>query len=309
MEKTIDRLMESYNKCGVTARIDSSLQPNRETIVNIIELLRKLIFPGFFEQKKLRKDFVKYYIGEILEEVKYNLEKQMKKAFICTGESSCDNEELDEKVNKISDEFFERLPKIRDLLELDVYAAYAGDPAAYSLDEIIYSYPGLYAIMVARIAHELYLLNVPLVPRIMTEHAHSITGIDIHPGATIGKHFFIDHGTGIVIGETTVIGDHVKIYQGVTLGGLSTSGGQSLKGVRRHPTIEDNVTIYSGASILGGETVIGEGSVIGGNAFIVASVKPNTRVTIKNPELRYQNMDKSIQTEELEQDEAWFYVI
>ncbi len=309
MEKTINRLIESYYKCGVTAKIDTSLQPNKDIIVDIICTLQKLVFPGFFEQKKLKRDFVRYYIGELLEEVKYNLEKQMKKAFICTDETVRDDEALENRVSKISDEFFERLPKIRDLLELDVYAAYAGDPAAYSLDEIIYSYPGLYAIMVARIAHELYLLNVPLVPRIMTEHAHSKTGIDIHPGATIGKYFFIDHGTGIVIGETTIIGDHVKIYQGVTLGGLSTSGGQSLKGVRRHPTIEDNVTIYSGASILGGETVIGAGSVIGGNAFIVASVKPNTRVTIKNPELRYQNMDKTVHTEELEQDEAWFYVI
>ncbi|MCD7777630.1 MAG: serine acetyltransferase [Clostridiales bacterium] len=309
MEKIINELIESYGSCGVTAKIDTNLQPNRETVVHIIKLLQKLIFPGFFEQKKLKKEFVRYYVGEILEEIKYNLEKQMKKAFICTDENVCDNEELDKKVSEISDKFFEKLPMLRDYLELDVYAAYAGDPAAYSLDEIIYSYPGLYAIMVARIAHELYLLNVPLVPRIMTEHAHGITGIDIHPGATIGRHFFIDHGTGIVIGETTVIGDHVKIYQGVTLGGLSTSGGQSLKGVRRHPTIEDNVTIYSGASILGGETVIGKGSVIGGNAFIVASVKPNTRVTIKNPELRYQNMDKTVHTEELEQDNAWFYVI
>ncbi|MCD7904297.1 MAG: serine acetyltransferase [Clostridiales bacterium] len=309
MEKIVNKLMESYNKCGVTAKIDTNLQPNRAIIVDIIGTLQKLVFPGFFEQKKLRRDSVKYYIGELLEEVKYNLEKQMKRAFICTDEKEREDEELDRLVDEISGKFFEKLPKIRDLLELDVYAAYTGDPAAYSLDEIIYSYPGLYAIMVARIAHELFLLNVPLIPRIMTEYAHSITGIDIHPGATIGKHFFIDHGTGIVIGETTIIGDHVKIYQGVTLGGLSTSGGQSLKGVRRHPTIEDNVTIYSGASILGGETVIGEGSVIGGNAFIVASVKPNTRVTIKNPELRYQNLDNSVQTEELEQDEAWFYVI
>ena len=163
-----------------------------------------------------------------------------------------------------------------------------GDPAASGKAEIIFAYPGLFAITVYRLAHVLYTLNVPMLPRIMTEHAHSITGIDIHPGATVGKYFFIDHGTGIVIGETTVIGDHVKIYQGVTLGGLSTRGGQSLRGKRRHPTIEDNVTIYANASILGGETVIGKDSVIGANAFLTSSVAPGTTVTIKNQELQYK---------------------
>ncbi len=311
MENIIDRLMESYNNCPVTAKIDTNLQPNRAVVEHIVELLQRIVFPGFFEQKKLNRDFVRYYIGETLEEIKYNLEKQMKRAFICTcmDENALSEQELDIKVDNISKAFFEKLPMIREYMETDICAAYDGDPAAYSKDEIIYSYPGVYAIMVARIAHELFLLEVPLIPRIMTEHAHSKTGIDIHPGATIGKYFFIDHGTGIVIGETTVIGEHVKIYQGVTLGGLSTSAGQGLKGVKRHPTIEDNVTIYSGASILGGETVIGEGSTIGGNAFIVTSVKPNTRVTIKNPELKYQNLDKSVTTEELDQEDAWFYII
>jgi serine O-acetyltransferase len=159
-----------------------------------------------------------------------------------------------------------------------VQAAYDGDPAAYNKDEIIYSYPGLYAILVNRLAHELFLLGVPLIPRVMTEHAHSKTGIDIHPGATIGKYFFIDHGTGIVIGETTEIGDNVKIYQGVTLGALSTRGGQSLRNKKRHPTIEDNVTIYSNASVLGGDTVIGHDSIIGGSTFITESVPPESRI-------------------------------
>ncbi len=164
--------------------------------------------------------------------------------------------------------------------------------------------------MVNRIAHELYKLSVPLIPRIMTEHAHSLTGIDIHPGATIGKYFFIDHGTGIVVGETTVIGDNVKIYQGVTLGALSTKGGQKLKNKRRHPTIEDNVTIYSGASILGGDTVIGAGSVIGGNAFITASIPAGTRVSIKNQELSMDYINKGgIKGMEIGQDGSWFYVI
>ena len=183
-----------------------------------------------------------------------------------------------------------RIPKVREYLETDLQAAYDGDPAARSKDEIVFSYPGLYAITVYRLAHELFLLGVPLIPRMMTEQAHSKTGIDIHPGATIGKYFFIDHGTGIVIGETTIIGCHVKLYQGVTLGALSTKGGQKLRDVRRHPTIGDNVTIYSGASILGGETVIEEGVVIGGNSFITQSIKKGTKVSVRNQELIYTVM-------------------
>jgi serine O-acetyltransferase len=186
---------------------------------------------------------------------------------------------------------------------------YNGDPAAYSKAEIIISYPGVYAGMVYRIAHELYLLSVPLIPRIMSEHAHSVTGIDIHPGATIGKYFFMDHGTGIVIGETAVIGNHVKLYQGVTLGALSTKGGQDIKGVKRHPTINDNVTVYSGASILGGSTVIGEGVTIGGNAFVVKSVPENTRVSVKNPELQYKNNQNVSAYVELDQMGFWSYEI
>ena len=173
------------------------------------------------------------------------------------------------------------------MLETDLEAAFQGDPAAKYRDEIILSYPGMFAITVNRLAHELFLLEVPLIPRIMTEYAHSITGIDIHPGATIGKYFFIDHGTGVVVGETTVIGDRVKIYQGVTLGALSTRGGQKLRGVRRHPTIEDDVTIYSGASILGGETVVGKNSVIGSNVFITSSIPADTKVSMKDQDLRW----------------------
>lgn len=169
----------------------------------------------------------------------------------------------------------------------DVQAAFDGDPAAKTKEEIIFCYPGLFAIFVYRMAHELYRLKVPFIPRIMSEYAHGHTGIDINPGAVIGEYFFIDHGTGIVIGETTEIGDHVKIYQGVTLGALSTRSGQLLRDVKRHPTIEDNVTIYSSASILGGETVIGKGSVIGGNAFITSSVAPGTRVSVSSPELTF----------------------
>jgi serine O-acetyltransferase len=206
----------------------------------------------------------------------------------------------------------ETLPKIRHLLAMDVDAFFDGDPAATGKDDIILSYPGIYAIMVSRLAHELYLLDVPLIPRMMTEHAHGLTGIDIHPGAAIGHHFFLDHGTGIVVGETTIIGDYVKIYQCVTLGALSTRGGRLLNGVKRHPTIEDRVTIYSGASIFGGDTIIGEGVVIGSNAFITKSIPEKTRVSVKDPELQFKSdegRDDRGQSVEFKQDEFWDYVI
>lgn len=202
---------------------------------------------------------------------------------------------------EIVKKFIMQIPKLRGMLAKDVQAAYDGDPAAYNTDEVIFSYPGVFAISVNRIAHELHLLGVPMIPRIMTEYAHNLTGIDIHPGATIGEYFFIDHGTGVVVGETTEIGNNVKIYQGVTLGALSTRGGQSLRNSKRHPTLKDNVTVYSGASILGGETVIGEGAVIGSNAFITSSVPDNTRVSIKNPELQFK-VRGSVQTQELGQE-------
>jgi serine O-acetyltransferase len=197
------------------------------------------------------------------------------------------------------------LPHVRGLLATDVQATFEGDPAATSLDEIIFSYPGLWGVMIYRLAHELHIREVPLIPRIMGEFAHSRTGIDIHPGATVGKAFFIDHGTGVVIGETSIIGDHVKIYQGVTLGALSTRGGQALRGVKRHPTIQDYVTIYSGASVLGGETVIGEGAVINSNVFVTQSVPPHTRVSTKNPELQYRDKKPA----EFRQEQAWDYSI
>ena len=205
--------------------------------------------------------------------------------------------------------FFTKIPKIRDYIESDLQAAFDGDPAAGCKEEIILAYPGLMASSINRIAHELYLLQVPVLPRIMTEYAHSETGIDIHPGATIGKYFFIDHGTGVVIGETAVIGDNVKIYQGVTIGALSTRGGQKLSGMKRHPTIEDNVTIYAGASVLGGKTVIGKNAVTGGNAFITSSIPANTKVSIKNQELEYKTGDNKRKTEEIRRSGEWYYVI
>ena len=205
--------------------------------------------------------------------------------------------------------FFEKIPTIREYIETDLKAAYDGDPAAGCFDEIILAYPGLRAITVYRIAHELYKLMVPVLPRLMTEYAHSETGIDIHPGAEIGKFFFIDHGTGIVIGETSIIGQNVKIYQGVTIGALSTRGGQKLSGKKRHPTICDNVTIYANASILGGDTVIGENTVIGGNAFITTSIDANTRVSMKNLEMEYKTNGATHITKEVSQGDEWYYMI
>lgn len=292
-EKTaeiVKNIIDSYRKHTLTTQIDKVSQPNREIVVDVLESIRKLVFPGFFEVKNLKSEYIEYYVGELIEDIRYHLKKQMMKAYLCCDPATCGFAgAIGEQVEAKCDEFLMQIGKIREYLETDVQAAFDGDPAAYSMEEIIYSYPGVYAITVYRIAHELFTLGVPLIPRIMTEHAHGKTGIDIHPGATIGKHFFIDHGTGIVIGETTTIGDHVKIYQGVTLGGLSTKGGQAIKGTKRHPDIRDYVTIYSGASILGGTTVIGEGSTIGGNAFVTSSVPANTTVLMKNPELEYKS--------------------
>jgi len=203
-------------------------------------------------------------------------------------QSTLEEQEAKQKAEEICLAFFKAIPGIRSMVQTDVEASYNGDPAATSMDEIIFCYPGLFAITVYRLAHVLYELKVPMLPRMMTEYAHGVTGIDIHPGATVGKYFFIDHGTGIVIGETTVIGENVKIYQGVTLGGLSTRGGQSLRGMKRHPTIEDNVTIYANASILGGTTVIGRDSVIGASAFITHSIPACTTVTVKSQELQFR---------------------
>ena len=281
------------------------------TIIEILDKLRKIIYPGYYRNKSYKVYTVRNSISMLLEDVIYNLVKQISVVLeYVPAFENVDESKRIEKAEEMTFAFLQQLPKIRAYIETDVQAAFDGDPAAYNKDEIIFSYPGLYAILVNRIAHELYVLGVPLIPRIMTEYAHSKTGIDIHPGATIGKYFFIDHGTGIVIGETTVIGDNVKIYQGVTLGALSTRGGQKLKNQKRHPTILDNVTIYSGASILGGETVVGKDVVVGGNAFITKSIPDGTRVSIKNQELRY-NYDSAhpVESAELEQDESWYYII
>ena len=278
IEGIVDAILEDYRGGRDIDRMEQMEQPDKDVIIDIIEKLRRIIYPGYFKEKTYRIYNAKHNLSMLIEDVMFNLNRQI--GLVLQGS--------DEESQRICMEFFRAIPKVRALIQTDLQAAFDGDPAASGKEEIIFSYPGLFAITVYRLAHELYVLGVPMIPRIMTEHAHSITGIDIHPGATIGEYFFIDHGTGIVIGETTVIGDHVKIYQGVTLGALTTRGGQSLRGKKRHPTIEDNVTIYAGASILGGGTVIGRDSVIGSNVFITSSIEPGTTVTIKNQELQFR---------------------
>ena len=307
----VEKYMEDYSSGRTVDEIKMFEHPNKAAVVDILEKMKTIIFPGYYKNKNYKIYTIRNNTSMLLEDIIYNLIKQIMIVlkYIPRYENA-DSEVIEQAAERITFEFLDKVPKIREYIETDIQAAYDGDPAAYNKDEIISSYPGLYAILVNRIAHELFLLGVPLIPRIMTEHAHSRTGIDIHPGTTIGKYFFIDHGTGIVIGETTVIGNNVKIYQGVTLGALSTRGGQALKNKRRHPTIEDNVTIYSGASILGGDTVIGKDVVIGGNAFITRSIPEGAKVSVKNQELRYNyDASKPVERVDVETEAAWFYII
>ena len=280
-------IISDYGRERVIDRLEMFTQPDRQVIEELIGKLLRLVYPGFFRDYSYRIINPRIHLAALIEDVAFHLKKQIGIALRSSSELA--EEAADRKAEEITAVFLEKLPEIRDYVETDLQAFYDGDPAASSKEEVIIAYPGFYAITVNRLAHVLYELEVPLIPRIMTESAHSKTGIDIHPGAKIGRYFFIDHGTGIVVGETTVIGEHVKIYQGVTLGALSTRGGQKLHGKRRHPTIEDNVTIYAGASILGGETVIGHDSVIGSNVFITYPIAPNTRVSIKSQELLYKS--------------------
>ena len=277
IEKIVDTILADYDSGRDIDRIDLQCLPDRDVVVDMIEKLRRIVFPGFSREKNYKIYNARHNLSMLMEDVMFNLSRQIAKIL---GD--------EEKGKELSLTFFHQIPKVRAMVQTDLQAAFDGDPAASGKEEIIFSYPGLFAITVYRLAHELHILGVPMLPRMMTEYAHSVTGIDIHPGAAIGEYFFIDHGTGIVIGETTVIGKNVKIYQGVTLGGLSTKGGQSLRGSRRHPTIGDNVTIYANATILGGDTVIGSGSVIGASAFLTDSVAPDTRVSIESQPLRFR---------------------
>ena len=285
----IDKIVATYDAVSKINHLSARSLPSREAVREILEGLKEILYPGYFGRRNLTRDNVRYHMGDRIYQEYRALGEQIYLSVLheCRRtQSECSY--CEEVASTAAQEFLGRLPRVREMLAGDVQAAYDGDPAARSLDEIIFSYPGLEAITVYRIAHELWDLKVPLVPRIMTEIAHSATGIDIHPGATIGRNFFIDHGTGVVIGETTVIGNNVRLYQGVTLGALSfpkDDTGQLVRGQKRHPTIEDGVIIYSGSTLLGGETVVGKGSTIGGNVWLTHSVPPNSIVMTKEPGL------------------------
>lgn len=281
--------------------------PNAGKVIGIIDKLREVVFPEHFGEPEEPGEDAAAHRKRLLSEIESELTAQVKAAVLT---------QRDETVQKgaaayaqsIASSLTDALGTIRQTLQKDAQAGFDGDPAARSVDEVILCYPGFYAVFVHRIAHFLFMENVPFIPRMMSEYAHSITGVDIHPGARIGEHFFIDHGTGVVVGETAVIGDHVKLYQGVTIGALSVKKVQGTGSHKRHPTIEDNVTVYSGASILGGDTVIGKGAVIGGNAFIVKSVPAGMVVKSLNPELQFDD-GSGIKSREFTQPNSWYYEI
>jgi len=286
-----EKIIQSCDDTECYVHIEYDPIPSNVTAVEIISKLKEVLFPGYFNKDKLDPVNLRYSMGQSVSVLFDMLSCQITNSIrhdCLRYDMECSD--CGERGQKAALQLLESIPAIRKILGTDVTATFEGDPAAGSYDEIIFSYPGIFAVMVYRVAHLLYKMQVPLFPRVLTEHAHSLTGIDIHPGAEIGERFVIDHGTGVVIGETTSIGKNVRIYQGVTLGALSVpaKGGSKLKGKKRHPTIEDDVTIYSGATILGGETVIGARSVIGGNVWITESIPPDTTVLIENPKLIYR---------------------
>lgn len=291
LPEKIEKIVEDCRKKSGINHIDYDPLPSKEAVTRIIEKIREILFPGYFNEERIDPANLKYSIGrsvsllydmlsgQITDSIRHECRRYQKDCSQCR-----------EQGKRFSLYLLDAIPEIRRELSTDVEATYTGDPAARSCDEIIFSYPGVFAMTVYRVAHRLFDLGIPLLPRMMTEYAHSITGIDIHPGAQIGDGFVIDHGTGVVIGETTVIGKNVRIYQGVTLGALSLpkEAGEKFRGKKRHPTIEDDVIVYSGATILGGDTIIGARSVIGGNVWLTRSIPPDTRVLIEEPKLIYK---------------------
>ena len=288
LPQIIGKIVNSYDSEDGINHIEGPNLPSRASVVEIAVDFLNVLFPGYYEKQELSRGDITYYIWEKIASLYHLLCREILKSLRSTYGNQADEKKLSEQSIAITFLILNKIPKIRERLRQDVRAAYEGDPAAKSLDEIIVSYPGIEAIAVHRVAHELHVQEVPLLPRIMTEYAHSKTGIDIHPGASIGDNFFIDHGTGVVIGETAEIGKNVRIYQGVTLGALSVeknADGRIERGKKRHPTIKDNVVIYAGATILGGKTVIGEHSVIGGSVWLTESIPPYTIMINKAPEL------------------------
>ena len=284
-----NELVASYARVGGINHLDGKNLPSNHAITAITQDLLRLLFPGFFDEKPIHSSEIKVATAELLDSVLGDLEDEIYKSLEYNPPSELPKKNLRSAAHSLTLEFLGSLPRLREVLQTDMMAAYDGDPAARSKEEVLVSYPFVEAIAVQRLAHELYLKNVALIPRIMTEWAHFRTGMDLHPGAQIGSHFFVDHCTGTVVGETAIIGDHVKLYHGVTLGAKSTAAVEQLRGKKRHPTIEDRVTIYPGATILGGDTIIGAGSTIGGNVFLMESVAPNSVVLYDAPKARVLN--------------------
>ena len=285
----VDGMLASYRRDPRAQHVNRRFLPSRVEILEIVKLLLELFYPGYFGRQDLTDENLSFHVGNLLSTLREKVEKQVETClcFAAECEGRVSGARADE-ARRVTAGFLERLPPVRDALVLDMQAAYDGDPAASSLDEVILAYPGMLAVTVHRVAHELHVLGVPLMPRIMSEWAHSRSGADIHPGARIGESFFIDHSTGVVVGETTTIGSNVKLYQGVTLGALSIprdARGRVIRDTKRHPTVEDGVTIYANATVLGGDTVLGADSVVGGSVFVTNSVPPSTRVALRPPEV------------------------
>lgn len=297
LEALVDAVVDSYRREPRTAHINATFLPKQTRVIELIEQLRQLLFPGFFSETRLTADNLRYHVGEHLQRVREAMEEQIDHAlrYAANLDREGDGDACDRctrRAQRITDAFLEHVPEMRRLIALDVQAAYEGDPACRHTDEAVFCYPGVYAIFVHRVAHELFKAEVPLLPRLMNEHAHSKTGIDVHPGASIGESFFIDHGTGVVVGETAVIGNRVKLYQSVTIGAPAAHLSQSARGVKRHPTLEDDVVVYANATILGGQTTIGRGCIIGGGVFLTGSVPANHFVYNKAQELKYRSADR-----------------
>jgi len=301
LPKLVDKIMKSYEKFGSMDHLEGKDLPSKKVVVEVLEDLFTVLFPGYLGKGDVTKANIKYFLGNTLTSIYTRLTNEVDKSlkYICRKVTECPHDVCQKRAQVVVQELLEKIPEIRSLLSGDIEAAYNGDPAAVSNEEVILSYPCVLAITTYRIAHELYLRGVPLISRIMSEHVHSLTGIDIHPGAKIGKNFFIDHGTGVVIGETAEIGDNVKLYQGVTLGALSfpkDKKGHIIRGRKRHPTVGNNVVIYSGATLLGADAIIGDNVVIGGNVWVTSPVASGTKITIARPELKYKKKKSTVKT-------------
>ena len=301
LSRIADKILRNYKKVGGIDHLEGRDLPSKTVVIEVLEDLFKILFPGYLGKEDIAKNNIKSVLNSTLSSIYERLTNEIEKSlkYICRKIVECPKDICRKRAKVITKELIEKIPELRLLLSGDIEAAFKGDPAATSNEEVILSYPCVLAITTYRIAHELYQQGVPLIPRIMSEHMHSLTGIDIHPGARIGKNFFIDHGTGVVIGETTEIGNNVKIYQGVTLGALSfpkDKKGKVIRGRKRHPTIGNNVVIYSGATLLGPDAIVGDNVVIGGNVWLTTPVTTNTKIAIARPELQFKKQEEKQQS-------------